>query len=131
MTALAPAARSTTSRPPTPASPAPAAPAALPTPPEGPELSELAVLDDPLERDRCTRWVVDAAGLRLGEASLQLGGLHCAACAGLIEQALGRVAGVRQVRVAAASQRATVLWDPTRTRASALVQAVRAAGYEA
>ncbi|MDE2566737.1 MAG: cadmium-translocating P-type ATPase [Burkholderiales bacterium] len=105
--------------------------------------AELSVLDDPVERDRCTRWigpapsvapgddVGTARGAWLGESTLQLGGLHCAACAGLIEQALARVDGVLQARVSAGSQRATVQWDPARTRLSALVQAVRAAGYEA
>ena len=65
------------------------------------------------------------------ETQLQLAGMHCAACAGLIEQALGRVDGVLSARVSAAAQRATVLWDPDRTRPSALIAAVRAAGYDA
>ncbi len=93
--------------------------------------ADLEVLDDPLERDRFTRWVADGTGERLGESSLQLGGLHCAACAGIIEQALCRVDGVQQAEVSASSQRATVRWDPARTRPSALIQAVRAAGYDA
>ena len=91
----------------------------------------LAVVDDPLEQDRFTRWVVGAAGQRLGESSLQLAGLHCAACAGIIEQALGGVDGVRGASVNAAAQRATVRWDPAHTRPSALIEAVRAAGYDA
>lgn len=65
------------------------------------------------------------------ETSLQLAGLHCAACAGLIEQALMRVDGVQGARVSAAARRATVSWDPARTRPSAMVAAVRAAGYDA
>ncbi|MCW5635849.1 MAG: cation-translocating P-type ATPase [Rubrivivax sp.] len=90
-----------------------------------------AVLDDPLELPRYTRWIAAADGGRLGESSLQLGGMHCAACAGQIEAALVAVPGVREARVAAASQRATVTWDPRRTRPSALFHAVRRAGYEA
>lgn len=65
------------------------------------------------------------------ETSLQLAGLHCAACAGLIEQALMGVDGVQQARVSAAARRATVAWDPARTRPSAMIAAVRAAGYDA
>jgi Cu2+-exporting ATPase len=91
----------------------------------------LGVLDDPIEQDRFTRWVRGAAGERLGESSLQLGGLHCAACAGLIEAALGAVPGVLGASVSAAAERASVRWDPARTRPSALIAAVRAAGYDA
>ena len=91
----------------------------------------LAVLDDPIEQGRYTRWVSGAQGERLAESSLQLGGLHCAACSGLIEQALKGVDGVRSARVSAAAERATVCWDPARTRPSALIEAVRAAGYDA
>ncbi len=65
------------------------------------------------------------------ETSLQLAGMHCAACAGIIEQALGSVDGVLGARVSAAAQRATVRWDPSRTRPSELVAAVRRAGYDA
>lgn len=65
------------------------------------------------------------------ETSLQLAGMHCAACAGLIEQALGRVDGVLGASVSAAAQRATVQWDPARTRPSQMIAAIRAAGYDA
>jgi Cu2+-exporting ATPase len=89
------------------------------------------VVDDPVEAGRFTRWVVGPDGQRRGESSLQLGGLWCAACAGTIEQALAAVDGVEAVSVSAASQRASVRWDPQRTRPSALIQAVRQAGYDA
>ena len=91
----------------------------------------LSGIDDPLEQGRFTRWVQGPAGERLGESSLQLGGLHCAACAGTIEQALLGVPGVRSARVSAAVQRASVCWDPAQAKASDLIGAVRAAGYEA
>ncbi len=91
----------------------------------------ITVLDDPAEFGGCTRWVVDAAGQRVAETALQLSGMHCAACSGLIEQALRRVDGVRSAVVSAASERATVCWDPARTRPSALIAAVQAAGYGA
>ncbi|HSQ73076.1 MAG TPA: cation transporter, partial [Rubrivivax sp.] len=101
--------------------------AASALPPNAP----LAVVDDPIEQGRYTRWVTGAAGEKLGESSLQLSGMYCAACAGLIEHAIGRVDGVRSVQVSAAAQRATVCWDPERTRPSALIEAVRGAGYDA
>jgi Cu2+-exporting ATPase len=91
----------------------------------------LALLDDPAEQGRWTRPVRGAAGEPLAESSLQLSGMHCAACAGLIEQALARVPGVQSALVHAAAERATVRWDPARTQASALVAAVCAAGYDA
>ena len=61
------------------------------------------VLDDPLEQGRFTRWVAGPAGERWAESSLQLAGLHCAACSGIIEQALRRVPGVHQAQVSAAA----------------------------
>ncbi len=90
-----------------------------------------AVVDDPLELARYTRWTVGPQGQRLGESALQLSGLHCAACAGIIEAALLQVPGVQAAQVSAASERATVTWDPAHTQASALLTAVRQAGYEA
>ncbi|KPF48797.1 ATPase P [beta proteobacterium AAP121] len=91
----------------------------------------MAVLDDPVEFGHGTRWVQGTQGQRLAETSLQLSGMYCAACSGLIEGALGRVDGVQAASVSAASERATVRWDPARTRPSALIQAVRSAGYDA
>jgi Cu2+-exporting ATPase len=93
--------------------------------------SDLAVLDDPVEQARFTRWGQDAAGQREGESSFQLVGMYCAACAGLIENALTRLDGVRDVQVSSAAQRAKVCWDPDRTKVSTLVEAVRRAGYDA
>jgi Cu2+-exporting ATPase len=105
--------------------------ASLTQPAAAPPGAELAAVDDPLEQGRFTRWVQGEGGERLGESSLQLAGLHCAACSGIIEHALLEVPGVRSARVSAASHRASVCWDPERTRPSELIAAVRAAGYEA
>ncbi|MDE2369391.1 MAG: cadmium-translocating P-type ATPase [Burkholderiales bacterium] len=91
----------------------------------------LAIIDDPIEQGRFTRWIAGERGQRIAESSLQLGGMHCAACAGLIEQALRSVAGVASAHVSAAAERATVCWDPERTKPSVLIDAVRRAGYEA
>ncbi len=96
-----------------------------------PASSALAVLDDSIEQGRFTRWVVGPSGEKLAESSLQLAGMHCAACSGIIEEALLQVGGVRSARVSAAAERATVCWDPERTRPSDLITAVRSAGYDA
>ncbi len=89
------------------------------------------ILDDPLQWQPQARWVSGSDGSRLAESAFQLGGLHCAACSGIIEAALMTVPGVHQAQVSAAAQRATVSWDPQRTRPSALIEAVQAAGYSA
>ena len=96
-----------------------------------------SVLDDPLEVDAFTRWELPAtattasAGTRIAESSLRIGGMHCAACSGIVEQALQRVRGVLSVNVSAAAQCATVRWDAGLTRASELARAIESAGYSA
>jgi len=89
--------------------------------------ADLSALDEPEARDQFTHWRADGSA----QSSLRLAGLHCAACAGLIEAALLGVDGVQAARVNAAAAIAQVQWQPARTRASALVAAVRAAGYDA
>lgn len=103
---------------------------ALPLP-TAPEACALEVLDDPVELQRYTRWTQGIQGEREGVSSLLLSGMHCASCAGTIEQAWRAVDGVLDVQVNAAAQRAQVRWDPRRTRISSLVATLRAAGYDA
>jgi len=57
-------------------------------------------------------------------------GMHCAACVGKVERALRGVAGVEDVAVNLATERARVAFDPERTDFEALQAAVTAAGYE-
>ncbi|MDP1900030.1 MAG: heavy metal translocating P-type ATPase [Rubrivivax sp.] len=99
--------------------------------PHTPHDTPLDVVDDPIEQGRFTRWVAGPDGERLAESSLQLAGMYCAACSGLIEQALLGVKGVRSASVSAAAERATICWDPASTQPSTLIAAVRAAGYDA
>ncbi len=80
---------------------------------------------------RGTRWVLDGRGRRRAESSLQLSGLYCAACTGVIEAALLGVDGVSHAVADYGSRRATVRWDPARTSAAALLAALRRAGYDA
>ena len=92
-----------------------------------------SLLDDPAELATFTRWAARSAGGARGmaESSLRIGGMHCAACSAIVEQALRREAGVLEASVGAAAQVATVRWDPALTRISALVRAVESAGYSA
>jgi len=92
---------------------------------------DLAVLDDPVEQRRFTRYSSGAAGERIADSSLRISGMHCAACAGLIEQAVARVDGVIEASVSAAGERARIRWLPQRTRVVDIVRAIRAAGYDA
>jgi Cu2+-exporting ATPase len=88
-------------------------------------------LDDPAEVDTFTRWRGEGEGGRIAESSLRIGGMHCAQCSDTVAQALRRVPGVVEVQVSAASQCASVRWQPELTRPSAFVQALQAAGYDA
>lgn len=56
--------------------------------------------------------------------------MHCAACAGLVEQALTRLDGVRSAAVNAASARLALRWDPSRLSLDDLSHAVERAGYQ-
>jgi P-type Cu2+ transporter len=94
-------------------------------------LVSTAVLDDPLEQGGFTRYDTAADGTQSAQSWLQIGGMHCAACAGLIEAALLGVAGVSEAEVSSVAERARVAWDPARTKVSALVEAVQRAGYDA
>lgn len=93
--------------------------------------TQAAAVNDRQQQAAYTQWIDDGQGGELGQSRLLLSGMHCAACAGLIEDALCRVEGVRQAEVSGAAQRAVVTWDPQRTRVSALIEAVQRAGYGA
>lgn len=65
------------------------------------------------------------------DSHVVLQGMHCAACALTIEDALRAVPGVLQAEVSAASQRARVVWDPDQVKPSQWIAAVARAGYGA
>ncbi|MFC7331586.1 heavy metal translocating P-type ATPase [Rhodocista pekingensis] len=58
-------------------------------------------------------------------------GMTCAACAGRIGKALSRLEGVAEASVNLATERATIAFDPARTAAAALLDAVRRTGFDA
>ena len=65
------------------------------------------------------------------DSHVVLEGMHCAACALTIEDALRAVPGVLQADVSAATRRARVVWQPDQVKPSQWMEAVRHAGYRA
>ena len=83
--------------------------------------------DDPLAQREFTR----SSGANERSATLVLGGIRCAACLWLSENTLRAIPGVLHADVDATTRRAHVSWDPARARLSALIEALRAVGYDA
>ncbi len=91
-----------------------------------------SLLDDPQEWAAFGRQVDGAAPAEgLWNSQVVLQGMHCAACALTIEEALRAVPGVQEVQVSAATQRARVQWRPAQVLPSAWMAAVQRAGYQA
>ncbi|CAN7326904.1 cation-translocating P-type ATPase [Acidovorax sp. LjRoot129] len=114
-----------------PAAPQPgAAPATAPSAPT-------LLLDDPHEWSAFGRPCTPAGDVPADpagcawESQVVLEGMHCAACALTIEDALRAVPGVQQADVSAATRRARVVWHPGQVRPSTWMQAVQRAGYNA
>lgn len=87
----------------------------------------LTLLDDPQE------WTAFSRPLALQpacwESSVVFEGMHCAACALTIEDALRRVPGVMSVDVSAASHRGRIVWSDQAVKPSGWMQAAQRAGY--
>jgi Cu2+-exporting ATPase len=94
-----------------------------------PQQDALPLLDDPLEWSAFSREVADRPGC--WESNVVIEGMHCAACAMTVEDALLRVPGVVSAQVSGASQRARVVWAAARVLPSIWMGAVSAAGYGA
>src|SRR5687768_5179464 len=71
------------------------------------------------------------AGAGSERVELPISGMTCAACARRVERALADAPGVTSAGVNFATSRATVEFDPARTKVDALVRTVRSAGYDA
>ena len=87
----------------------------------------LQLLDDPLEWEAFSR--PHGAAAQCWESNLLIEGMHCAACALTIEDALRKVPGVISAQVGSASHRAKVVWSAQHVQPSRWMQAVEAAGY--
>ena len=91
------------------------------------EKDRLKLLDDPQEWAHFSHAEHDGACA----SSVVFEGMHCAACAIAIEEALLQVPGVQSVQVSAASHRGRVVWSPQSTRPSLWMTAAERAGYRA
>lgn len=63
--------------------------------------------------------------------SLNLYGMHCASCAGLIERKLKKVPGVKEANVNYGAEKARVVYDTALADIEKIQSAVKAAGYRA
>ena len=91
--------------------------------------ASLSLLDDPQEWTAFSRPLDGRAGC--WESSVVFEGMHCAACALTIEDALRGVAGVESVQVSAASHRGRIVWSDAAVKPSAWMQAASRIGYPA
>ena len=71
-----------------------------------------------------------ASAESLWESQVVVRGMHCAACARALEQALLGVRGVVSARVSAASARASIIWSQGMTCPSEWMAAPRVLGYQ-
>ncbi|MDP3628335.1 MAG: cation-translocating P-type ATPase [Hydrogenophaga sp.] len=98
--------------------------------PSSPPPAEVGqLLDDPAAWSAFSRPVDERAGC--WESHLVIEGMHCAACALTIEEALRSVPGVASASVSAGSRRASVRWQADAVLPSGWMEAVRHAGYRA
>ena len=90
-------------------------------------MSSATTLDDPDLLSPFSRVLSEDAL----ESQFQLSGLHCAACAGIIERALLELPGVQGATVNAASARLSLRWQPARSSLAAVLARIERAGYGA
>ncbi|MDD2487156.1 MAG: heavy metal translocating P-type ATPase [Candidatus Gracilibacteria bacterium] len=64
-------------------------------------------------------------------ATLNIEGMHCTSCAGLIEKSLKKVSGVDEVNVNFASEKARIKFDSTKVNVNDIEMAIEKAGYGA
>lgn len=107
--------------------------AAEPMGPMGPGSEDhdlrLQLLDEPQEWAAFSLPEKDESGC--WRSSVVFEGMHCAACAITLEDALRAVPGVRSVQISGASHRGQVVWSPERTRPSQWMRSVERHGYKA
>jgi Cu2+-exporting ATPase len=92
-------------------------------------LAALKILDDEHEWSAFSKPDPSANGR--WESNVLIEGMHCAACALTIEDAIKRVPGVCTVEVSAGSHRAKVVWEAKQAVPSGWMHAVQQAGYRA
>ncbi|MDN3651222.1 heavy metal translocating P-type ATPase [Thalassotalea ponticola] len=65
------------------------------------------------------------------ETIVSIDGMSCAACAWLIEKQLASHQAISKVQVNATTQRATITWDNTQLKLSAILKTIQRIGYQA
>lgn len=91
-------------------------------------VAPLSLFDDPQEWSAFSQSVRQQS--HVWQSSVVFEGMHCAACAIHIEDALKAVPGVGAVQVSAASHRGLVEWTDAQTRPSEWMAAAEKAGYK-
>ena len=92
-------------------------------------LEHLRLLDDPQEWDAFSRPSTQFQSA--WESNVMIEGMHCAACALTVEDALLRVPGVYRAEVSAGSHRARVVWSADQVLPSGWLDAIQHSGYRA
>jgi P-type Cu2+ transporter len=82
------------------------------------------------DRDQALRRYTHAREDGERELSLQIDGMHCAACAWLLDSSLRQLDGIADIQVNAASARAEIRFDPARVSVSRVLESIYALGYE-
>jgi Cu2+-exporting ATPase len=106
------------------------APSSLPPAPGGRPVDDRtawSLLDDPQEWTSFSRPVPDQPSC--WESNVVFEGMHCAACALTIEDAVRAVPGVQSVTVGAASHRGRIVWSDQAVRPSDWMAAAERVGY--
>jgi P-type Cu+ transporter len=67
----------------------------------------------------------------LHQVSLIIEGIHCAACVWLNEKALHKMEGVIEASINFTTNKARITWDPQTLKLSAIIDMIRAIGYNA
>ena len=101
----------------------------LGTAPQAEEVQRMELLDDPQEWAAFS--VPEKTQAGCWSSSVVFEGMHCAACAITLEDALRSVPGVASVQVNAASHRGRIVWSPDQTRPSQWMRSVERFGYKA
>lgn len=77
-----------------------------------------------------TRYVsVDSEGFH--EVSLIIEGIHCSACVWLNEKALQKMDGIVEAHINHTNNKARIIWDDEIVKLSAIIDMIRAIGYDA
>jgi Cu2+-exporting ATPase len=95
------------------------------------QLSQLSVYDDDELQKSFVRKEKDDSGAAIGEASLILEGIVCAACVWLNEHHIKQLSGVVEFRINYTTHRASLKWDNNKIQLSEVLKEITNIGYQA